>query len=89
MEQLRIHSEILMIVSLAMLINSIQQRTLHMVTIAVGGITVSTLDLDNSVQAQECVYEWNPGYLPKLRKLRNDLEQQRDAMLKQLREVSA
>lgn len=90
MEQLRIHSESLMIVSLVMLMNQLEENCmsidLHSYGMSVRWYRMrATVELEKSV----FIYTWNQGYLARLRKLRNDLEQQRDAMLRHRQEISA
>lgn len=92
MEQLRIHSEILMIVSLVMLINDLNSdKTLH-ISVTDKRVSLTCFDCHDKIEFQRDVYAWasQQPFLPNLRVLRHELEQIRDAEFAQkAREVSA
>lgn len=92
MEQLRIHSEILMIVSLGMLINDLNSEKTLRISVTSQSVNLTCFDCHDKIEFQRDVYAWSrqKPFLPKLRALRHELEQIRDAEFAQkAAEVSA
>lgn len=83
MDQVKIQSETLLIVSTVMQINGLRADKVLHVTVGAGVVSITGFDCHNKAEFQREAYEWSrqQAYLPTLRKIRHDLEQMRDEAL--------
>ncbi|MGB1951685.1 MAG: hypothetical protein ACPHQ9_13010 [Marinobacter sp.] len=86
---MKTHQEILAITSLVMRINELKGDFAISVDIHQCGLRFIQFDCDNQIERMECLYEFEEAYLPRLRKLRHDLEKIGQEALVQRRERAA